>query len=81
MPKIADKMSDPKTYRKPHSSEKQLLTRLMENHFSGRDEIATRLKTCLVKTIDENGCLEFPVISEVQASAEQRVPAEAEALD
>lgn len=69
------------TYRDLKFLEKQLLARLLEIRFPGRDQIAIQLETCQVKTLDEHGCLEFTVKSKIQAPVEQRVPVEAQAID
>ena len=74
-------MEAPEVYRELCDSERQLLERLLEARFPGRDEIAEQIRTCLVKTLDEHGCLEFFVRSHTNAAVDQRVPVEAEACD
>jgi hypothetical protein len=74
-------MEGAETYRELNASERQLLKRLLESDFPGRTEIATQVESCRVRTLDEDGCLEFSISSELDASVEQRVPVEAEAID
>ena len=65
-------MEGSETYRDPQLAEKQLLARLLEARFSGRDEIATQIESCKVRKLDEHGCLQFLCTSGVQAPIEPR---------
>lgn len=55
---------------------------LLDCDFPGRDAIVQQLVDCSVRTIDENGSLEFQIVSPIKASSVQsRVPTEGEAED
>ena len=71
----------PTGFRKLTKTEQAILDRLLETQFSGRDEIYEQLKDCLVRTIDEEGSLEFKVDRDVRAPVTRRVPVEARATD
>jgi hypothetical protein len=61
--------------------ERDLLDRLLEADFPGRDEVREQLASCLVREYDEHGCLEFAVQSDVKAPVEMTVPVEVMADD
>ena len=63
----------------PH--EQGIIDRLLEKAFPGRDEICEQMKSCLVRTIDEDKSLGFLVQSNVQAKVKRRIPVEAEFQD
>jgi ketosteroid isomerase-like protein len=67
------------TFREPTQWERGLFERLVEGSFPGRDEIAEQLSTSLVRSVDQDGCLEFRLRSEIKAPVVQSVPIEAEA--
>ncbi|MBX9790549.1 MAG: hypothetical protein K2Y37_16645 [Pirellulales bacterium] len=63
-------------------NEESTIERLLADDFPGRDQIVEQLKGCSVRTIDENGSLEFQVVSPVKAtSTKSRVPTEGEVED
>jgi hypothetical protein len=68
-------------FRELESLEGELLDRLLEGPFPGRDEITEQVRSCRVRTLDEDGCLEFSVLSNIKAPVAHRVPVEAEATD
>ncbi len=68
-------------YRELTLNEREIVDRLLEPHFQGRDEIAEQIRSGKVRRADSDGCLEFYVESEVKARVLQRVPTEAEAED
>ena len=74
-------MSHSEEYRELNGAERQLLDRLLEARFSGRAEVAEQLKSCRVRTLDDDGCLEFLILSDIKANVEHSVPVEAEAKD
>jgi hypothetical protein len=64
-------------YRSPNAIERALLERLLEQTFSGRDELSKQLDGLCVKTIDQAGSLSLrPAPSAVPAEVKQRVVAE-----
>ena len=70
------------TFRSLTPSEKAILDRLLAGDFAGRDEILQQIAESLVRSIDEDGSLEFRIISPVKAtSTKSRVPTEGEAED
>ncbi len=68
-------------FREPSSSEWKIINRLLEARFPGRDELAEQLGNCLVRTIDEDGSLEFDIRADVKAPVSHRIPVEAMAQD
>lgn len=62
-------------------TEREILNRLLEAQFPGRDELYEQLENCLVRTIDEEGSLEFKVASAMRAPVTRRIPVEAETRD
>jgi len=68
-------------FRELYPFERQLLERLFEPRFPGRDQLEEQVKACKVRTIDEHGCLEFWVSNDIKAPVEHRVPVEAESDD
>jgi hypothetical protein len=69
------------TFRNFTAHEQRIIDRLLEKAFPGRDEICEQMKSCLVRTIDEDKSLEFLVRSNVKAKVKKRVPVEAEVQD
>jgi len=62
--------------------EKQLVERLLEPDFPGRDELVQQLHAAEVRGIDEDGSVEFRVTSDVPAcNVKYRVPTEGEYED
>ena len=68
-------------FRRANKMERELLLRLMEAEFPGRNELALMIQDILVRTIDEFGSLELQSQSERTVQVIQRVPVEAEAKD
>ena len=68
-------------FREPSSSEREIINRLREARFPGRDELAKQLGNCLVRIIDEDGSLEFDIRADVKAPVSHRIPVEAMAQD
>jgi hypothetical protein len=69
------------TFRDLTPHEQGIIDRLLEKAFPGRDEICEQMKSCLVRTIDEDKSLEFLVKSDVKAKVKRRIPVEAEFQD
>jgi hypothetical protein len=69
------------TFRNFTAHEREIIDRLLEKTFPGRDEICEQLRKCLVRTIDEDKSLEFLERSNVKAEVEKRIPVEAEVHD
>ena len=70
-----------KTFRDFTAYEQEIVDKLLEKSFPGRDEICEQMKNCLVRTIDEDKSLEFLVKSNVKAKVKKRIPVEAEFED
>lgn len=68
-------------YRELFLPERQLVARLLESDFPGRDEIIEQMKEVKVRPADDDGCLEFLVSDKSEAPVLHRVPVEAEAED
>lgn len=66
-------------FRRLSDYEAQLLGVLLSHEFPGRDELRLQVEDCLVKTIDEDGSLEFRIVTpKANASVKKRVPVEGE---
>ncbi len=61
--------------------EKNILERLLECDFRGRDELRQQLQFVTARIIDEEGSLALSVKSPIRADTEFTVPVEAEYLD
>jgi hypothetical protein len=62
--------------------ERGLIRKLLEPVFPGRDELSQQLKTAKVRTIDEDGSLEFSISSNTKADhVKYVVPTEGEYED
>ena len=70
-----------KSFRPVTDYERQLMWRLLETDFPGRNELAEQVEDCLVKPIDSDGCLEFRVNSHVRADVKWRIPTEGHVPD
>jgi hypothetical protein len=69
-------------FRDMQPKERELIRKLLEPMFPGRDELAQQLETAKVRTIDNNGSLEFMVSSPTKASrVKYAVPTEGEYED
>lgn len=68
-------------FRKPTKTERDLLQRLLEAEFPGRDELASLMHEIRVKTVDEVGSLELQSQRSGTAQVIKRIPVEAEAGD
>ena len=69
------------TFRDFTAYEQEIIGRLLEKAFPGRDEICEQIKNCLVRAIDEDNSLGFLVRSNVKAKVKKRIPVEAEVHD
>jgi hypothetical protein len=58
-------------------NERQLLEKLLEPDFPGRDELRSQVANSKVRTLHEDGTLEFVEVGGPTASVVQRVPVEA----
>lgn len=65
------------TFRELSTDERELLNRLLEEPFPGRDELALQLSGSQVRVIDADGSMEFHVASADIAPVRRRVPTEA----
>lgn len=61
--------------------ERQLVDRLLQAPFPGSDGLATQLRDSLVRSIDENGSIDFLVSTENKLSVHNAIPVEAEGED
>lgn len=69
-------------FREMHPRERELIHRLLAPVFPGRDELSQQLETAKVRTIDEDGRLEFSVSSTIRADhVKYAVPTEGEYED
>jgi hypothetical protein len=64
-------------WRNLTQSEKEILAKLLEKDFPGRDAIAQQIEDSLVTEIDRDGSLEFNVSVNTVAVTKYRVPVEA----
>jgi len=70
------------SFRDMQQKERELIRKLLEPAFPGRDELVQQLETAKVRTIDSDGSLEFLITSPVKAnSVKSRVPTEGEYED
>ena len=69
-------------FREMQPREKELVCKLLEPVFPGRDELFQQLQTAKVRTIDEDGSLEFSISSLTKAdNVKYVVPTEGEYED
>jgi hypothetical protein len=69
-------------FREMNENERELIRKLLAPEFPGRDELVLQLETAKVRTLDEDGCLEFSVSSNIRAEhVKYRVPTEGEYED
>jgi hypothetical protein len=67
----------PVPFRAMQPKERQLVRRLLEPLFPGRDELSRQLETAQVRTIDQDGSLEFSIRSSTKADhVKYSVPSE-----
>jgi len=69
------------TFRAPSKTEREILRRLMEVEFPGRDELKQQLADAVVRPIDDEGSFEIKAESGPPAAVAKRVPVEAELPD
>lgn len=74
-----------RNYRPPTDYEKQILSKLLEKPFRGRDELIEQISKSEVKLIDEYndnwGSVEFKTESNKKANTESRIPVQGVAYD
>ena len=68
-------------FRAPTPTERQLLRRLLEADFAGRDALVPMLDQVEVRTLDELGSVELRTHLAGKAPVVKRIPVEAEAED
>jgi hypothetical protein len=68
-------------FREPTKAERDLLQRLLEAEFPGRDELVTLVQDIRVRPVDEVGSLELRSQRSGTAQVVKRIPVEAEAVD
>jgi Domain of unknown function (DUF6984) len=70
------------SFRELQPKERELIRKLLEPVFPGRDELSQQLDTAKVRTIDEDGSLEFSINSSIRAdNVKHVVPTEGEYED
>jgi hypothetical protein len=69
------------SFRPLAPSERELLERLLEPKFPGRDELRAQLDGLLVKELDEDGCLTFECRSGPPAPVKNPIPTEGDGPD
>ena len=74
-------MKNKTSYQALTKNEREIIERLLEADFPGRDQIRQQFNNCLVTIIDEYGSLRFDIRSDIKAPVIKRVPIEAEAQD
>lgn len=69
-------------FRPPNDRERRLFSALLAQPFPGRDEVAAQLQVTVVRTVDEDGSLEFQTRDAVPLRrVRHAVPIEAEYSD
>lgn len=68
-------------YRPLKPAERELLERLLEPKFPGRDELHAQLDGLVVRELDDEGCLEFECRSGPRADVKWPAPAQGEGPD
>jgi hypothetical protein len=72
----------PEPFRDMQPKERELVRKLLAPMFPGRDELSQQLETAKVRTIDEDGSLEFSISSSIRADhVKHVVPTEGEYED
>jgi len=69
------------TFRPMTDYELQLILRLLEKDFPGRDVLVEQVADCLARPVDSDGCLEFRVSSHVRADVKWSIPTEGHVPD
>lgn len=70
------------SFREMQPQERELISKLLEPVFPGRDELSQQLETAKVRTIDIDGSLEFSISSSTKADhVKHVVPTEGEYED
>lgn len=72
---------DATPFRESTATEREILDRLLEARFEGREALRKQLGDCRVRRIDGNGSLEFLVHSHPNAPVRWRIPVEGEVED
>ena len=63
------------------NGERQLLNRLLEEDFPGRNELVGQIDKSLVEQLDQHGCLEFHNVTGPPSHVKSRIPVEGEFED
>jgi hypothetical protein len=75
-------MNEELRFRLPSTSEMQILQRLLEVDFPGRQAVVSQVHGIRVRRIDPEGSLELKAIpNSEEANVERRIPVEAEGMD
>jgi len=69
------------TFRPMTDYERQLILRLLEKDFPGRDALVEQVENSLVRSIDPDGSLEFQINSQVVADVKWSIPTEGRVPD
>ena len=69
------------TYRALSTTEKDVLSRLLEVPFAGKGELKQQLADPGARTLDEYGSIELRPKHQIQAPVKKTIPVEAEAPD
>lgn len=73
--------TDDDAFKAMNRYQRTLVDRLFEQPFPGCAELVAQTRNCLVRSIDENGSLDFMVTVSDRASVHSPVPVEAEVED
>jgi hypothetical protein len=68
-------------YRPLTRHEREVLDKLLEPSFPGRDELLAQVKLAEAKEIDDDGCIEFSRVSAARFQAKSSIPTEGEYRD
>jgi hypothetical protein len=69
------------SFRPLTKHEREVLEKLLEPRFPGRDELRAQLQVATVTELDEDGCLEFDCGSAAPAPVRSSMPTEGECPD
>src|ERR1700744_5972978 len=77
----AMKMEPKSRYRPLTRHEQEILDKLLEPSFPGRDELRAQVKLVEAREIDDDGCIEFSTIAAARADVKFNIPTEGEYRD
>lgn len=69
------------SFRQPSREEVNLIEHLLRSVRVGKAQLRAQLKNCLVRVLDEDGCLEFNILTDVRTTDESGLVGDGEFLD